>query len=204
MTIANGIQAQIRGSNTQLRSGRLSEPTFVFDFGGDKTHLYPYRGLNEFGPFDSEAFAKGPLYSRGNTQGSSRGWFEGFISSFRDGVKGTNVFSLGFVRNRLTGCTIVFTAFDGNMRMQALTGRHALTRWRRLRVNDLGLVITSEERSVSRPETQLIPGEQSEVSMGHGVPFKSSRSRTFGARISPTRSIRWRSPAMPSSAELPM
>ena len=61
LTIACGVQATIgkpagtTGAPGRVKSRRLQEPTFVFDFGGDKTHRFPDRGLNEFGPFDSEA-----------------------------------------------------------------------------------------------------------------------------------------------------
>ena len=177
VTIANGIQAQIGkpvgGKNApgQVRSGRLSEPTFVFDFGGDKTHLAqtgaePVRTIRL-----RSVHAKGPCIAV-VTPRQFQGTVEGFMSSLRDGVKGTNVFSLGFVRKyRLTGCTIVFTAFDGDVRDAGAYRQACLDAVAGTDHIDLGLVITSEEQEhlTGNASPYLV---SKSTFMGHGVPVQ--------------------------------
>jgi hypothetical protein len=123
LTIATDVQVTIgkpagtNGAPGRVRCRRLQEPTFVFDFGGDKTHQSSDRGLNEFGPFDSEAFTPKAPRIAVVTPRQFQGAVEGFMTSFRNGVKGAAVFSQGFVRKyRLTDCTLVLTAFDGSVR----------------------------------------------------------------------------------------
>jgi len=178
LTIANGVQAQIgkpvRGESApgQVRSRRLSEPTFVFDFGGDKTHQSPDKGLNEFGPFDSEAFTPKAPRIAVVTPRQFQGTVEGFMSSFRDGVKGTNVFSLGFVRKyRLTGCTFALTAFDGDVRDAGAYRQACLDAMAGTDHIDLALVITGEEQEhfTGNASPYLV---SKSTFMGHGVPVQ--------------------------------
>lgn len=153
LTIANGVQAaignpvEIAGPPDRKVHWRLSEPTYVFDFGGDKTHRFADPGLNEFGPFDSEGFT--PKFPRIAVVAPKRyqGAVEGFMSSFRNGVRGAKAFSQGFVRKyRLTDCTLVFTTFDGDVCDAAAYRQACLNALAGDEPLDLAVVITSADQ----------------------------------------------------------
>lgn len=153
LTIANGVQAVIGkplgsvGGPDRVSSQRLLEPTFVFDFGGDKTHHFPDRGLDEFGPFDSEAFTpKAPRIAVVAPR-QFQGAVEGFMNRFRNGVRGASVFSQGFVcKYRLTDCVLVFTAFEGDVRDAAAYRQACLDAFMGNDRIDLAVVFTSAEQ----------------------------------------------------------
>ena len=65
-----------------MKSRRFDEPTFVFDLAGDKKHRCPDRGLDAFGPFDSEGFTPKRPSIAVVTPSSLKGTVETFISSF--------------------------------------------------------------------------------------------------------------------------
>ncbi|MBV9163879.1 MAG: hypothetical protein JO281_20530 [Pseudonocardiales bacterium] len=178
LTIANDVQAVIgkpvdgTGGPDRVSSRRLWEPTFVFDFGGDKTHRYPDQGLNEFGPFDSEAFTpKAPRIAVVAPR-QFQGAVEGFISSFRNGVRGGEVFSQGFVRKyRLTDCIPVFTTFDGDVRDAAAYRQACLDAVAGTDRIDLAVVITSAEQEhlTGNASPYLVAKS---TFMSHGVPVQ--------------------------------
>jgi hypothetical protein len=185
LKIANGAEAQIGrpigGENApiQVYGRRLGEPTFVFDFGGDKTHQYPDRGLNEFGPFDSESFTPKAPRIAVVTPRQFRGTVEGFTSSFRGGVKGANAFSLGFIRKfRLTDCTFVFTSFDGDVRDAGAYRQACLDAVAGTDHIDLALVITSEEQEHLTGNASPYLVSKSTL-MSHGVPVQEIQIETI-------------------------
>ena len=67
---------------TPLKSRRLAEPTFEFAPGGGKTSQSAARGLDEYGPYDSESFTpKNPVIAV-VTPAAFKGTAEMFIRSF--------------------------------------------------------------------------------------------------------------------------
>ena len=178
LTIANSVQAtignpvKITGPLDRKTHWRLPEPTYVFDLGGDRTHQSPDRGLNQFGPFDSEGFTPKIPRIAVVTPKQYQGAVEGFTSSFRNGVRGAAAFPQGFVRKfRLTDCTFVFTPFDGDVRdaaayrqacRDALAGNEPL---------DLAMVITSadQERLTGNASPYLVAKS---TFMSQGVPVQ--------------------------------
>lgn len=178
LTIANGIQAtignpvKITGALNGKTHWRLPEPTYVFDLGGDKTHRFPDPGLNQFGPFDSEGFTPKTPRIAVVTPKQHQGAVEGFMSSFRNGVRGTTAFAQGFVRKyRLTDCTLVFTPFDGDACDAAAyrqACRDALASDEPL---DLAIVITSadQERLTGNASPYLVAKS---TFMSQGVPVQ--------------------------------
>lgn len=178
LTIANGVQAVIgkplgsAGGPDRVSSRRLPEPIFVFDFGGDKKHRFPDRGLDKFGPFDSEAFTPKAPRIAVVAPWQFQGAVEGFMNHFRNGVRGATVFSQGFLRKyRLTDCVLVFTAFEGDVRdaaayrqacLDALTGTDPI---------DLAVVFTSAEQEhlTGNASPYLVAKS---TFMSHGVPVQ--------------------------------
>ena len=122
LTIADGVKATIgypmggEGSETVVPSRRLTEPTFVFDLGGNKTHQYPSTGLNRFGPYDGEGFTpKSPRIAILAPR-QFQGRVEELITSFLDGIPDSTAFAKGFRRKfHLTGCNITRVWFDGDV-----------------------------------------------------------------------------------------
>ena len=178
LTIARGVQADIgkpagsTGAPGRVKSRKVQEPTFVFDFGGDKTHRFPDRGPDEFGPFDSEAFTPKAPRIAVVTPRQFQGTVEGFASSFRNGVKGAAVFSQGFVRKyRLTDCTLILTAFDGDVCDAAAYRQACLDAIAETASIDLALLITSEEQEhlTGNASPYLV---SKSAFMSHGVPVQ--------------------------------
>src|SRR2546429_15665 len=91
----------------------MSAPTFVFDHAGNKTSWNPDRGLEDFGPFDSEVFTpKRPKLSV-VTPREFQGDVEVFLRKFKDGVPNASTFAQGFVRKyRLSDCSFEVHSFD--------------------------------------------------------------------------------------------
>jgi hypothetical protein len=153
LTIANGVQVVIgkplesAGTPDRVGSRRLPEPTFAFDFGGDKTHRFPDRGLNKFGPFHSGAFTPKAPRIAVVTPRQFQGAVEGFMNHFLNGVPDAQVYSRGFIRKyQLTDCTPVFTTFGGDVRDAAAYRRACLDALAKTDPVDLAVVFTSAEQ----------------------------------------------------------
>lgn len=172
--IAAGLHAEI-GSPLRMpgsRLRRLTEPTFVFDQGGEKTHKWPDRGLDTFGPLDSESFTPKSPHLVVVVPRQFQGTVETFVRSFRDGVRGSNVYPQGFVRKyRLTDCTFSFTAFDGNPRdadAYRMACRQALDSPQQ---PHLAMVATSaEQEHLTGDDSPYLVSKS--VFMGHGIPVQ--------------------------------
>jgi Piwi domain len=178
LTVANGIQAAIAraiGADDRahkVTSRRVQEPTFVFDLGGDKTHRYPDRGLDEFGPFDAEAFTPKAPRIAVVTPRQFQGRVETFMHAFRAGIPGADVFSQGFVRKyRLTDCTMTFTVFDGGTCDAAGYRQACLDAVAATPDIDLGIVITSQEQEHLTGDASPYLVAKSTF-MSHGVPVQ--------------------------------
>ena len=120
LDIADGMKAEL-GRPLQLRGGqvphvrKLSEPTFVFDQSGNKTHQYADHGLTQFGPLDSESFTPKTPHIAVVVPRQFQGRVETLMDRFHHGVRGSRAYSEGFVRKfRLTDCTFSFTVFEGD------------------------------------------------------------------------------------------
>lgn len=178
VVIANSALAAIgepvgaRHAPAQVKSVWLKPPTFVFDFSGDKTHKYPDHGLNEHGPFDSEAFTPKSPHIAVITPRHFQGTVEGFMTSFRDGVKGASVYSRGFVRKySLNGCSFAYTTFDGDVRDAGAYRQACLDAVAGTDRIDLAIVITSKEQEhlTGNASPYLV---SKSAFMSHGVPVQ--------------------------------
>ena len=145
----------------------------------DKKHRYPDKGLDVFGPFDSEGFTPKRPSIAVVTPSSLKGTVETFISSFLNGVPGGSVFAQGFVRKyRLTACDVTFEVFDSGLRDAQAYRSACLSALGKFRKVDLAFVITSKEQ-------EDLTGDQSPylvakaTFMGHGVPVQDVQIETI-------------------------
>jgi hypothetical protein len=93
MQIANGLSVTVDrpvgSSNGRTVSwSRYDSPTFQFDQAGDKTHRSADHGLDEYGPFDVEFFAKKKPGIAVITPRAHKGIVENFMTKFLNGVQG--------------------------------------------------------------------------------------------------------------------
>jgi hypothetical protein len=111
VSIQTPVRAVRRGG--PLRVQQLPEPTFAFDFSGDKTDRYAEQGLTKFGPFDAEAFTPKRPHLVVVTPSQYQGTVEEFVNGLLHGMAGT-AFADGLIRRyRLTGATTQVVSFDG-------------------------------------------------------------------------------------------
>jgi len=96
-----------------IPSRRFNMPTFVFDPGGSKTYRWHDDGLNQFGPFDSEFFAKKEPRIAVITPREYQGEVEVFVRQLKDGIPNSQRFAKGFVRKyNLVNCQTDVIPFD--------------------------------------------------------------------------------------------
>lgn len=99
--------------NSDIPSRRFNMPTFVFDPGGSKTYRWHDDGLNQFGPFDSEFFAKKETKIAVITPKEYQGEVEVFVRQLKDGIPNSQRFAKGFVRKyNLVNCQTDVIPFD--------------------------------------------------------------------------------------------
>jgi len=99
--------------NSIIPSRRFNMPTFVFDPGGSKTYRWHDDGLNQFGPFDSEFFAKKEPKIVVITPREYQGEVEVFVRQLKDGIPSSQRFAKGFVRKyNLVNCRTDVIPFD--------------------------------------------------------------------------------------------
>ncbi|MEU9470855.1 hypothetical protein AB0D78_30430 [Streptomyces avermitilis] len=159
----------------------FQSPTFQFDQAGDKTSRSPDRGLDEYGPFDVEFFAKKKPRIAVITPRAHKGVVENFLFKFLHGIQGERTYGLGFIRKyHLSGCDVFLHPFDG-----ATTDANAYReacRTALLRGDiDLAIVITSEDQAHLTGDNSPYLVAKSAF-MGQGVPVQDVRIET--ARLS--------------------
>jgi len=175
--IARGLNAYVGRPVGEVGARRvenvpLGQPVFVFDFSGEKTKRFPDQGLKEFGPFDSEAFTPKAPHIAVVTPKQFRGSVEGFMTSFRDGIKGSAVYSQGFIRKfRLTDCRLTFTAFEGSVRGAPAYRQACLDAVTEAGNIDLAIVVTSKEQEHLTGDASPYLVSKSAF-MSHGVPVQ--------------------------------
>lgn len=181
LTIADGVSAMIgfpmggeEGTKTVVPSRRLTEPTFVFDLGGNKTNQYPGMGLNRFGPYDGEGFTPKSPRIAVLAPRQFQGRVEELITSFLDGIP-NSAFAKGFRRKfHLTGCAVTRIWFDGDVSdadayRQAC--RELLSRPER---PHLAIVLVSEQqRSLAGNDSPYLVAKS--MLMSEGVPVQVFR-----------------------------
>jgi Piwi domain len=120
ITVVPGVEVRIQPpigtgeTSPSVVSRRLEEPVFAFDLGGEKTHRSADKGLEAYGPFDSEMFSPTRPRIAVITPREYQGSVEQFMAAFRNGVPGSGGFSQGFARKyRLTDCALTILPFDG-------------------------------------------------------------------------------------------
>jgi hypothetical protein len=179
MAASVGTPVGLDADGPRVKSRRFDEPTFVFDLAADKKHRYPDKGLDAFGPFDSEGFTpKRPVIAV-VTPSSLKGTVETFISSFLNGVPGAGVFAQGFVRKyRLTACDVTFEVFDSDIRDAQAYRSACLSVLGKPRKPDLAFVITSKDQEdLTGDESPYLVAKA--TFMGHGVPVQDVQIETI-------------------------
>jgi len=171
------------GRRTPLKSRKIAEPTFEFAPGGGKTSQSAARGLDEYGPYDSESFTpKNPVIAV-VTPAAFKGTAEMFIRSFLDGIPRTP-YAKGFTRKfHLGSCEVAFEAFSSRPDDVVAYRNACLSALRKPRKPDLAFVITSEEQEELRGNDSPYLVCKS-VFMGQGVPVQNVQIETVrGNRI---------------------
>ncbi|WP_316575662.1 argonaute/piwi family protein [Nocardia canadensis] len=153
------------------------EPVFQFDQSGDKTHRSVDRGLDEYGPFDAEFFAKKKPRIAVVAPRAHKGIVENFVTKFLYGVRGESGYSQGFIRKyHLGGCEVKLQAFDGDA-TDAGAYREACKAALRAGEVDLALVITSEAQvHLNGDDSPYLVAKS--TFMGQGVPVQDVRIET--------------------------
>ncbi|MEV7551933.1 Piwi domain-containing protein [Amycolatopsis sp. NPDC089917] len=156
---------------------RYDEPVFTFDQAGDKTHRSVDRGLNAYGPFDVEFFAKKKPRIAVVMPREHKGIVENFLTKFLNGVPGDGVFSQGFIRKyHLTGYEIHLEPFDGGP-TDARAYREACQSALQSGEIDLAIVITSEAQvHLTGNDSPYLVAKS--VFMGQGVPVQEIQVET--------------------------
>jgi len=183
MEIASGLSITIEvpvGSSTGRTANwsRYKTPTFRFDQAGDKNHpSSPDKGLDQYGPFDVEFFAKKKPRIAIVTPRVHKGVVENFMTRFLYGVQGEKVFSQGFIRKyHLSGCDLAMHTFDGGP-TDAAAYRQACKDALRDGNVDLAIVITSEaQRHLAGNDSPYLVAKS--TFMGQGVPVQEVRIET--------------------------
>jgi hypothetical protein len=186
LMLADGLGASVGGpagldaDGPRVKGRRFDEPTFVFDLAADKKHRYPDKGLDAFGPFDSEGFTPKRPCIVVVTPSSLKGTVETFISSFLNGVPGASVFAQGFVRKyRLTACDVTFEVFDSDLRDAQAYRSACLSALGKPGKPDLAFVITSKaQEDLTGDESPYLVAKA--TFMGHGVPVQDVQIETIG------------------------
>ncbi|HTJ70687.1 MAG TPA: Piwi domain-containing protein [Actinospica sp.] len=151
IAVVPGVEVRIQppigageaGANVAGR--RIEEPVFAFDLGGEKTHRSADKGLEAYGPFDSEMFSPTRPRIAVITPRGYQGSAEQFMAAFRNGVPGRGGFSQGFARKyRLTDCEISILSFDGGPLDASAYRRACLAATADGEPPHLAVVITSE------------------------------------------------------------
>ena len=159
----------------------------MFDPAGDKTRRYADRGLDEFGPFDSEGFTPKRPSIAVVTPAAFKGTVETFISSFLDGVPG-GVFAKGFVRKyHLGACDVTFEAFDSGPGDVAAYQERLPRRARKTGQAGPGVRDHQRGAGASRRGRQPVPGLRSPRSWDRACPSRTFRSRRSARATSHTR-----------------
>ncbi|MBF6269948.1 argonaute/piwi family protein [Nocardia farcinica] len=188
LNIARGLSVALErpvgSSNDGARAVQWSfydSPVFQFDQSGDKTDRSADRGLDEYGPFDVEFFAKKKPRIAIITPRVHKGIVENFVNKFLHGVQGERVYSQGFVRKYgLADCIPTMHAFDGAA-TDAGAYREACRGALRAGDVDLAVVITSQAQvHLSGDDSPYLVAKS--TFMGQGVPVQEVKIET--ARLS--------------------
>ena len=185
LTIADGVRATIgypmggEGSKTVVPSRQLTEPTFVFDLGGNKTDPYPSTGLNRFGPYDGEGFTPKSPRIAVLAPRQYQGRVEELITSFRDGIP-NSPYAKGFLRKfHLIGGDITRVWFDGEVSDAAVYKQACRELLSKAERPHLAIVLVSEQQ-------QHLTGNDSpylvakSMLMSEGVPVQVFRLEKMG------------------------
>lgn len=184
LNLASGLAATVGPpvgaegpKRTSLKSRRLAEPTFEFAPGGGKTAQSAARGLDEYGPYDSESFTpKNPMIAV-VAPAAFKGTAEVFIRSFLDGVPRSS-FAKGFTRRyHLGSCEVAFETFGSHPDDVAAYRTACLSALQKPRKPDLAFVITSEKQETLRGNDSPYLVCKS-VFMGQGVPVQNIQIET--------------------------
>ncbi|MFD7957139.1 Piwi domain-containing protein [Streptomyces anthocyanicus] len=172
------IDPPVGSSNGRKVTGtRYESPTFQFDQAGDKTSRSADRGLDEFGPFDVEFFARKRPRIAVVTPRAHKGVVENFLTKFLYGIQGARVFGLGFIRKyHLSGCDIAMHSFDGTA-TDAGAYREACRAALSSGDIDLAIVITSEAQTHLTGDSSPYLVAKSAF-MGQGVPVQEVQIET--------------------------
>ncbi|SDJ00459.1 hypothetical protein SAMN05192558_104142 [Actinokineospora alba] len=183
LEIAHGLSVTLEppvGSSSTAKAATWSfseAPTFKFDQAGDKTHRSADRGLDDYGPFDVEFFAKKKPRIAVVTPRAHKGIVEQFMTKFLHGVQGEKVYGQGFIRKyHLGGCDVRLQPFDGSP-TDAGAYRQACQAALQAGEIDLAIVITSEAQvHLTGDDSPYLVAKS--TFMGQGVPVQEIRIET--------------------------
>ncbi|GAA1575782.1 Piwi domain-containing protein [Dactylosporangium maewongense] len=180
LPIALGVSASVghalgdEASGIHVSSRRLTEPTFVFDLGGGKTHEYADRGLNTYGPYDAQGFTPKTPRIAVIAPLRAEGAVDTFVRSFADGTRDGS-FAKGFIRKyHLNSCEFVYQYFDGGVRDASAYRQACKDLLEKGPRPDLAIVFVSEQqRQLSGNASPYLVAKS--VLMGHGIPVQMFR-----------------------------
>ncbi|MEV4147742.1 Piwi domain-containing protein [Amycolatopsis sp. NPDC049691] len=181
--IAHGVSVTLEqpiGSSDAAKKvvwSHYDEPTFSFDQAGDKKNRSVDRGLDAFGPFDVEFFAKKKPRIAVVMPRAHKGIVEQFVTKFLHGVPGGGVFSQGFIRKfHLGGCDVHLEPFDGDL-TDARAYHQACQAALLTGDVDLAIVITGEAQvHLTGNHSPYLVAKS--AFMGQGVPVQEIRIET--------------------------
>jgi hypothetical protein len=179
LTAMVDVPAGLDGSTAAaVRSRPIDEPTFVFDPAGDKTRRSADRGLNEFGPFDSEGFTPKRPSIVVVAPASFKGTVETFINSLLHGIRG-GIFAQGFIRKyRLSGCDMRFETFGSGPDDAGAYREACLAALGKPGKIDLAFVITSKaQEELGGDDSPYLVAKA--AFMGQGVPVQDVQIETI-------------------------
>lgn len=161
---------------------RLPRPTFVFDPAGSKTHYWHDKGLEEFGPFDTESFATKRPCVAVVTPKAYKGDVEVFLRKFKEGLPREKAFTQGFVRKyHLHDCTFQFALFDPSDREAQSYRQACLSALRATPRPDLAFVVIQDRhKELAGDDNPYLVSKS--VFMSQGVPVQEVEIETVCAR----------------------
>ncbi|MGQ0791271.1 MAG: argonaute/piwi family protein [Nitrosopumilaceae archaeon] len=167
-------------SNGEINTRKVTSPTFVYDPARKNTDTWHNRGLNSFGPFDSEVFLHKEPKLVVITPDVYKGEVEKFINAFKSGTNGRGYYQLGFVRK------YHFTKMDTiDFRIVKYSSANIPTAYREACLSalengtyDLAIVIIEEKFHEKRGDNDPYLVSKS-VFMSQGIPVQEIEIETI-------------------------
>lgn len=158
---------------------KFPAPEFVFDPARNKTDRWHDRGLEEYGPFDTESFSVKRPHIVVVTPQDFKGDVEVFLRKFRNGIPRAKTFTQGFVRKyHLNDCSFRFEAFDRGSREAASYRQACLQALHTGPKPDLAFVIIQDQHKLLHGDDNPYLVSKSAF-MSQGVPVQEVKIETI-------------------------